>query len=266
MDKLKGEFLLAEEKVRALRKELRRDENIPRRIKNKIELVFKMAIRYINWTQRFWRFRGKYEECYPELARGICETFYADDTELAACFRVKPAVIKRWQRLYPDFKNNIHAGRSCFTRQGGSEVCRQRWFHLRYTKIARNIYEVFDPTKKQLKHCFNIKSEANTWKELKLWMDSNCYESVYTHFRDIKKQIFDETIERICNEFNLDSKQFAQCFGVSEKYAEEFLAERKLKQEDEKRQMEGFERSISGSPEAEVDNDAGRREETEKHE
>lgn len=267
MGKLNGEILLAEKKVRELRKQLRRDEKIPRRTKGKIELVFKMALRYIRWTQRFGRLYGKYEECYPALASGICETFYADDTELAACFRVSPAMIELWQQVYPDFKNQIRAGRSRFTRWNGSDVYRQRWFRLLYAKVAKNICEVFKPTKRQLKRCFcNIEIEAGTWKELNHWFGEYCYQTVYSHLGYIRKRLGAETIERICSEFNPDGEQLAQCLGWSVKDAEEFLSDWKLRREKEKQMAEGLWRSLSESRKVETDNGAGHGEEREKQE
>ena len=264
MGKLNGEILLDEKKVRALRKQLRRDETIPRRTKGKIELVFKMAIRYIKWTERFGRLYGKYEECYPDLARGICETFYADDTELAACFRVPTAMIERWQRLFPDFKKQIRAGKSRFTRQDGSDVWLQRWFRLQYATIARNICNEFKPTKKQLTRCFNINVEADTWKELKEWMEEHRYKTVYTHLAGIQDRISSETIDRICREFNPDHEQLARCLGWSVEKSQEYLNARKLKEEKNRQMMDGFERSISSSPKADIDANHG--EEMEKQE
>ncbi len=122
MDKLKGEILLEEDKVRELRKQLRRDEDIPPRTKAKIELVFRMALRYIKWVERFEWLHGKYEECYPDLARGICETFYADNKELAAYFRTTPTTIDKWQLLYTDFNKQVRAGRRRFVKEDGSDV------------------------------------------------------------------------------------------------------------------------------------------------
>jgi hypothetical protein len=195
-----------------LREELRGEEHIKRAAKTKLELVFKMALRYIRWAQRVAKFRGKYEECYPTLARGICETFYTDDDELAACFGVSPAQIEQWRAAYPDFRNQIQAGKSSFTRQGGSDVCRQRWFRLRFAAMARTICSEFEPTKRQLVRCFNVK--AATWKDLNEWMNERCYGYVWTRLEEIQGGVFFQTVQNICMEFNPDDEQLARILGV----------------------------------------------------
>ncbi len=225
-----------------------------------------MALRYINWTYRFGRFYGKYEECYPDLARGICETFYADDTELAACFRVPPAMIERWQRSYPDFKKQIHAGRSHFTRRNGSDVYRQRWFRLRFAAVARNICKEFKPTKRQLARCFGIFGivEKKSWKELDGWMKEYCYETVWTRLEKIQHRVFNKTINNICWVFKPNDEQLARCLDMSVKEAAEILDDWKLKMEEGKRVAEGLWRLLSESPETEADKGVGCGEEREK--
>jgi hypothetical protein len=221
MGTLYGKILLDEKKVRALRKELRRNESVPGRTKAQIELVFKMALRYMNWVHRFNGLYGKYEECFPEIARGICETFFADETELAACFRISPRMIREWQLYYVDFKKQIKLGRRRFISEKGSTVCRRRWFHLKFARIAKNVRNIFGPTKKQIRRCFEI--EAQTWKQIEFWMKESCYKTTYTQLEDIRHQVFTEMVNRLCGEFRPDNEQLARCLGIDTQELEEWM-------------------------------------------
>lgn len=120
-----GQVLLEEMtvfEVRDVMQEVRRDDDIPPHLKEYLKVMARIAKRHIKLTEHLARFSGKYKESFPALARGICETFYADDLELAACFRVTERTIRKWRERYPDFDKGVRIWKSSFTKRGGSWV------------------------------------------------------------------------------------------------------------------------------------------------
>jgi len=246
--------------INKVMKLVKKNESIPAHTVEDLKAIARVAKRYLKLIEQ----RIPYKKCDPDLAGGICETFYADDTELVACFRTNPRTFEKWLAYYPDFKKQILAGRRRFARQDGSDVCRLRWFRLRYAVIARNICKEFKPTKSQLTRCFDIKIESGTWEELIRWAKEYYYKPAWLRMKEIQLRLFNQTVDSICSEFNPDSQQLARFLGWSVEKSQKYLTARKLEQEKSKQYMEGFERSLSGSPKA--DKGADHEEGTGKHE
>jgi hypothetical protein len=202
--------------VRELMKQIRKDENIPLPTKKKLVVVARIAKRHIKLTEHRAQFSGKYKETFPNIARGICKTFYADNDELAACFSVSPATIERWRRSYPDFDKAIIAGKFAFARYGGSQVLCRRWFRPTVSWMADRIRNEFDASKKQLLRCFaalglSARSLAD-WRAREYW-EREWWQRKKAHDELLSQMVYD-----ICAEFNPDDAQLARClgFGVAE--------------------------------------------------
>lgn len=153
MGKIKGKILLNEKKVRALMREVRKNQDIPRRTREKIVLVAKMANRFSKLIRHSAKFFGRYDECFPAIAGGICKAFYARDEELAICFGVSERTIREWRVLYPEFKRKIAAGKGSFTKKGGPYLF---YRELVYPDIAERICDEFMPNNEQLAACFGV--------------------------------------------------------------------------------------------------------------
>ena len=222
MGKFKGQILLKEKEIQDFLEVLYHKKDLPPYTREKIRLMAVMAVQHIKLIQHFKKFHGKYEECFPAVAKGICEEFYANDSELAACFNVAPRVIREWRASYPDFDEEIQAGRRFFATQGGSYVWYRRQFRLIFAQIADRLRSEFNPTKKQLAECFAIDV-----KELKEWFDVE-----RNLLEDLRGRVMAQVVGRICHVLNPDDERLAHCLGIDVKELEAWVrASRKLSEQ-----------------------------------
>ncbi len=239
MGKFKGEILLQKKYIGNLLESLYCKKDLPSYMREQIRLTAIMAIEYIKLVQHLEQFHYKYDECFPAVAKGICEEFYANDSELAACFNVAPRVIREWRASYPDFDKEIQAGRRSFATQGGSYVWYRRQFRRIFAQIADRLRLEFNPTKKQLAECFAIDV-----KELKEW-----FEVEPDLLEDLRGRVTAQVVGRICNVLNPDDERLAHCLGIDAKELEAWLqASRELSEQIDLR-------SILGSAEGTASNE-----------
>jgi len=251
-----GQVLLEEMsvfEVRDVMKQMRRNDDIPLRLKDNLKVVARIAKRHIKLTEHLAGFSGKYKESFPSLARGICKTFYADDLELAACFGVTERTIRTWKVRHPDFNKGIKYGKSSFTKHGGSFVLYRRWFGRTFGKIANNICRQFNPSKRQLVRCFAIiglkTRTLDEWRGLR-----------QNRFVNIRDRAFLGVVHDICVEFNPNDEQLAHCLGTDFNRLKEWMETDREFSDSVRRGrviasgaadkiMEGVERSMASSTE-----------------
>ncbi|MHC4540555.1 MAG: hypothetical protein ACYS74_12360 [Planctomycetota bacterium] len=222
MGKLKGQILLETTQIKYLLEVIMYKKDLPSYMREQIRRIAVMAIAYIKLIQHSEQFHEKYDECFPALAKGICEEFYTDDLELAACFNVAPRTIREWRASYPDFNKAIEAGRRSFAAQGGSYVWHRRQFRRVFAQIAGRLRSEFSATNKQLAECFDVDV-----KELKQWLQADL-----GLLEELGGRVTAQVVGRICHALNPDDERLAHCLGISVKELEGWMqASRELSEQ-----------------------------------
>lgn len=229
-----------------------------------------MAVQYVHMAERSWKFRGQFEEYYPEITQRICQHFGASSEDIASCFWVKKRTIEQWRELYPDFDEAIRNGRKNFDLDDGGWPTEYReWLH---PYLAHAICVVFSATDEKIAHCFSISSETFAeWKAkypalsaaLRYGRKTVLFDQTLNQLRRIMEsqlgaRITSHDIQGILSEFKgvFDSLSVP---AVSD-YQVRYILNRIYRHiEDD------FEKNKKDSPE-QRENPAGRGEETEKQE
>ena len=222
MGKLKGQILLESTQIKCLLEAIMYKKDLPSYMREQIRLIAVMALHYIELIRHSEQLHERYDECFPALANGICEEFYTDDLELAACFNVAPRTIREWKAFYPDFNKAIEAGRRSFAAQGGSYVWHRRQFRPVFAQIAGRLRSEFSATNKQLAECFDIDV-----KELKEWLEADL-----ALLEKLSGRVTAQIVGRICLVFNPEDERLADCLGIDVKELDRWIeASRQLSQQ-----------------------------------
>jgi hypothetical protein len=105
---------------------------------------------------------SKYKENIPQIAKAICEVYYASDEELADCFDVKDNTFQLWKEKYPELKKSMKNGRCSYHRGAKRRGGYRKGI---YNVLARNICSCTGADVELLSEFFGV-----TDKTIRYWL------------------------------------------------------------------------------------------------